>query len=122
MICLFIQGRYRDNWSFFYLDVDGIFYVVDASDKWRLSIDNEILQEMAQHPSLKNRKIPFLIIANKQDVPESADDDDLRKYFQLDYLKTLNVMKYDVKVCTAIEGHGIDKCFKHFESYSKSAK
>ena len=32
------QGRYRENWSFFYPDVDGILFVVDASDRERLSI------------------------------------------------------------------------------------
>jgi GTPase SAR1 family protein len=32
------QGRYRENWSFFYPDCDGIFFVVDTADRERLSI------------------------------------------------------------------------------------
>lgn len=32
------QGRYRENWSFFYPDVDGIFFVVDTADRERLSV------------------------------------------------------------------------------------
>eukprot|EP00351_Strombidinopsis_sp_SopsisLIS2011_P001760 CAMPEP_0116882704 /NCGR_PEP_ID=MMETSP0463-20121206/15048_1 /TAXON_ID=181622 /ORGANISM="Strombidinopsis sp, Strain SopsisLIS2011" /LENGTH=89 /DNA_ID=CAMNT_0004536379 /DNA_START=42 /DNA_END=311 /DNA_ORIENTATION=+ len=46
------QGRYRESWSFFYTDVDGIFFVVDASDKDRISIVKEILYEIARHPGL----------------------------------------------------------------------
>lgn len=46
------QGRYRDQWSFFYPDVDGIMFVVDASDKDRLPIVAEILEEMARHSGL----------------------------------------------------------------------
>ena len=59
------QGRYRDNWSFFYPDVDGILFVVDCADKDRLPLVVEVLEEMARHPGLAGRKIPFLICANK---------------------------------------------------------
>ena len=75
------QGRYRDQWSFFYPDVDGILFVVDASDKDRLPIVAEILEEMARHPGLQNRNIPFLILANKQDLEDSVDESELRKFF-----------------------------------------
>ena len=77
---------------------------------------------MAMHPNLKKRNIPFIIIANKQDMPNAADDNDLRKYFQLDYLKTLNDLEYDVKSTTALKGHGVDKCFKHFALKAKYIK
>ena len=40
-------------------------FVVDSTDKDRLSIIVEMLEEMARHPGLKNRRIPFLILANK---------------------------------------------------------
>ena len=32
------QGRYRESWSYFYPDVDAIFFVVDSADKDRISI------------------------------------------------------------------------------------
>ena len=41
------QGRYRESWSFFYPDVDGIFFVVDTTDRERLSIVQEILLHIA---------------------------------------------------------------------------
>ena len=35
---------------------------------------------MATHPNLEKRKIPFLILANKQDDDSAINEMDLRKY------------------------------------------
>ena len=35
---------------------------------------------MATHPNLIKRKIPFLILANKQDDDQAINEVDLRKY------------------------------------------
>ena len=55
-------------------------FVVDCTDKERLSIVQEILENMANHPNLVKRKIPFLILANKQDDDSAINEIDLRKY------------------------------------------
>jgi GTPase SAR1 family protein len=70
----FLQGRYRESWSFFYPEVDGIFFVVDSSDLERLSVAQEILQEISRHPGLKDRRIPLVILSNKQDLTDSVDE------------------------------------------------
>ena len=110
-----LQGRYRESWSFFYPDVDGILFVVDASDHERLSVVVEILEVMARHPCLVDRKIPFIILANKSDCPEAIDEAELRKVLQLDKLKSMNQLKYDVKQTIGITGYGVEKCMKAFE-------
>mgnify|MGYP001082844807 CR=1 FL=1 len=46
------QGRYREQWQYFYPDVDGIFFVIDSTDKDRLNVVAEVLHEMAKHPGL----------------------------------------------------------------------
>ncbi|CDW87057.1 adp-ribosylation factor-like protein 6 [Stylonychia lemnae] len=109
------QGRYRENWSFFYPDVDGIFFVVDSADRDRLSIVQEVLMHIAKHPSLNQREIPFIILANKQDQPDSVDELMLRKILQVDTLKTMNSMRYFVKNVIGITGQGISECFQMFE-------
>ena len=73
-----MQGRYRESWSFFYPDVDGIFFVVDASDLERLSVAQEILQEIVRHPGLEGRRIPLVILSNKQDLADKVDELQLR--------------------------------------------
>ena len=84
------QGRYRESWSFFYPDVDGIFFVVDASDFERLSVAQEVLQEMVRHPALADRSIPIVILSNKQDLPNKVDELQLRQILQVERLKVLN--------------------------------
>ena len=71
------QGRYRDGWSFFYPDVDGIFFVMDAADRERLSICAEVLQELVRHPGLARRALPLCILANKQDVQGAIAEQEL---------------------------------------------
>ena len=39
----------------------------------------EILMEMAKHPSLVEREIPFVILANKRDLEDSLEADVIRK-------------------------------------------
>ena len=52
--------------------------MVDASDYQRLSVAQEVLQEMARHSGLAGRHIPFIILSNKQDMPEKVDELQLR--------------------------------------------
>ena len=39
---------------------------------------------MARHPGLRERNIPFIILANKQDLEDSIDEVVLRKILQID--------------------------------------
>ena len=90
-----LQGRYRDNWSFFYPDVDGILFVVDAADKERLPVVVEVLEEMAKHPGLAKREIPFVILGNKNDLNDAVDAKSLEKFLNVDNLKKINgTMKF----------------------------
>ena len=43
----------------------------------------------------------------------------LRKFFNVDNLKSMNELRYDVKPVTGLSGWNIDKCFRFFENYSK---
>ena len=94
-------------------------FIVDSSDKERLPIVAEVLEEMARHQGLADRQIPFLIVANKQDLEESIDDKELTKFIQIDKLKTLNDLKYRVVATTGLIGSGVDHAFKLFGNLSR---
>ncbi len=108
------QGRYRESWSFFYTDVDGIFFVVDTADRDRLSIVQELLMEMAKHPNLRDRQIPFVILANKQDLHGHVDEEDLKVIVQINMLKTVSKMQFFIKNTIGMHGDGITECFQLF--------
>ena len=105
------QGRYRENWSFFYPDVDGVFFVVDTADRDRLSIVQEVLMEMAKHPNLRDREIPFIILANKQDLKGHVDEEDLKIIVQLNTLKSVSKLHFYVKNTIGMHGDGISEWF-----------
>ena len=112
------QGRFRENWSYFYPDVDGIFFVVDTADRARLSVVQEILLAMAKHPLLRGREIPFVVLANKQDHLDRVDEEDLRKIIQVDLLKSISKLQFYVKNTIGKLGTGVNECFQMFEGRS----
>ena len=48
-------------------------------------------------------------------MKDAIDEAELRKYLQLDKLKSLCKLKYDVKTTIGLNGFGVDKAMKHFE-------
>ena len=76
--------------------MDGIFFVVDASDTKKLGVAQEVLHEMVRHPALANREIPLCILANKQDIDishelgghgdKNIDSVEMRNIMQVDKL------------------------------------
>ena len=85
--------------------------MVDTADRDRLSIVQEVLMEMAKHPSLRDREIPFIILANKQDLKGHVDDEDLKIIVQLNSLKSITKMQYYIKNTIGVTGAGISECF-----------
>lgn len=62
------QGRYRDLWKAYYKDCHGIIFVIDSSDKLRMVVAKDELEDMLASNEVKNKRIPILFFANKCDV------------------------------------------------------
>ena len=106
------QGRYREGWSFFYPEIDGIMFVVDCSDTDRLTINMEILHELARHPGLARRFIPITILANKADVDGAINGRQLAKAIHLDDLRSINpCLTWSITETVGITGKGVERCF-----------
>ncbi len=91
------QGKYRESWSNFYPDVDGIFFVIDTSDRERLSMVQDLLVEIVAHPQLANRTIPFVIMANMQDRPNKLEKAELKRVLHLDKIKSSTQFQWAIK-------------------------
>lgn len=59
---------------------------------------------MAKHPLLRHRDIPFVVLANKQDLFNRVEEDDLRKIIQVDMLKSISTMQFYVKNTIGVTG------------------
>ena len=70
------QKKFRFLWSAHYPNLDGLIYVIDASDKTRLEENKRVFLEfIIQNPELN--EIPVLVFANKQDVIDSIPGSNL---------------------------------------------
>ncbi|MHA1910175.1 MAG: ADP-ribosylation factor family protein [Candidatus Kariarchaeaceae archaeon] len=70
------QKKFRFLWSAHYPNLDGLIYVIDASDKKRLEENKKVFLEfIIQNPELN--EIPILVFANKQDVIDSIPGNNL---------------------------------------------
>jgi ADP-ribosylation factor-like protein 6 len=43
------QGKYRDLWEHYFLDTDSIVFVIDSSDKMRISVCKDELDTLLKH-------------------------------------------------------------------------
>lgn len=62
----------------------GIIFVIDSSDRERTDRVRDELHGMLNDENLQTK--PFLILANKQDLPSAMDIDELRDKLNLDKL------------------------------------
>lgn len=60
----------------------GVIYVIDCSLNAPFEITRAILHETMHHRHIRGK--PLLIIANKQDIPDSIDVIDITYYFHID--------------------------------------
>jgi hypothetical protein len=59
------QGRYRSLWEHYYSEVQAIIYVVDSTDRIRMCVAKEELEQLLNHEEIKRSKAPLLFFANK---------------------------------------------------------
>ncbi|XP_055639144.1 ADP-ribosylation factor-like protein 13B isoform X2 [Toxorhynchites rutilus septentrionalis] len=76
--------EFRDVWKYYFLDMYGIVFVVDASSINNIYQSHQTFKNLMAHDFLIGK--PFLIIANKQDLPSSVDCIDICEYLGVELL------------------------------------
>jgi len=71
----------RKTWKSYFPTVDGIIYLVDASDRERFDESKKELESLIATPELS--KVPIVILGNKIDKKDAASEEDLREVFSL---------------------------------------
>lgn len=96
------QKDLRQYWSSYYDDADAILFVVDASDEERITECNEQLKELMNEEKLK--KIPLLVFANKSDLKNVIEADEIMDKLELNGIVDRDWSLY---ACSALKGFGI---------------
>ena len=80
------QDRFRALWPHYFEQTDGIAFVVDSSDCDRFEQVRAELHALMSHKDLVGK--PFLILANKQDLPMATRKTELISLLQLETVKS----------------------------------
>lgn len=81
------QDSLRKLWPHYFGQTDGIVFVVDSADIERFTLVKEELHTLMSHKDLNEK--PFLILANKQDLPSAATKGELIETLELNKVSWL---------------------------------
>lgn len=106
------QTTFRKMWPHYFEQANGIAFVVDSNDVDRFELVREELHALVANKHLAGK--PFLILANKQDLPQAADKQQLTTILQLEAIKS---SPWHIIECCAIKNtklrHGFDWLANH---------
>tara|TARA_B110000003_G_C16521073_1_gene485038 strand:+ start:223 stop:798 length:576 start_codon:yes stop_codon:yes gene_type:complete len=92
------QDRFRALWPHYFGQTDGIAFVVDSCDRDRFETVRTELHGLISHKDLAGK--PFLVLANKQDLPNAAGKSELTKLLQLNAIQS---SEWHIVECCAVQ-------------------
>ncbi|NP_001171750.1 ADP-ribosylation factor-like protein 6 [Saccoglossus kowalevskii] len=98
------QGRYRNLWEHYYKDAQAVIFVVDSSDKLRMVVAKDEMDQLLSHSDIKNRRLPFLFFANKMDLREALSS---VKVSSMMGLENLQNKPWHICASNALTGEGL---------------
>ena len=96
------QESTRSVWDVYYMNTDGVIYVIDSQDENNYEESKVQFHKILKHSALKNATI--LIYANKQDLPGAKNIIDIIKDYELDKIKNHS---WQIQPCSATRGEGL---------------
>lgn len=100
------QGRYRNLWEAYYKECHGIIFVLDSSDKIRMSVAKDELNMLLQNPDIKGKRIPILFFANKMDSRDALSGVKCSSMLELD---TIRDKPWHICASNALTGEGLEE-------------
>lgn len=97
------QKTIRPYWSNYFESSDALVYVVDSSDARRFEESAGELRELMAEDKLAG--IPLLIMANKQDLMQAVEVDEMMKTIMPE--GSVKDRVFNVQACSAKEGTGL---------------
>ncbi|XP_028667593.1 uncharacterized protein LOC114659329 [Erpetoichthys calabaricus] len=96
------QDKIRALWRHYFTNTEGLLFVVDSADPERFEEARSELQRVLENEELK--RVPFVILANKQDLPGAHNPTELVEKMQLIKIRH---HEWHVQGCCAVNGDGI---------------
>lgn len=96
------QDKIRPLWRHYYRNTQGLIYVVDASDRERLSTARDELHMIVSDHEMQGAVV--LVMANKQDMPRAIGISQLAEALEL---RSLGSRAWHLQGTCAINGEGL---------------
>ena len=110
------QSSIRTYWENYYDRTDGLVFVVDSSDDYRLEETTSVFKILLAEPKLSN--VPILVFANKQDKNDALQPNEIMEKMDL---SSISDRKWSINACVATTGEGVADGMKWLvETVSKS--
>uniref|UniRef100_A0A4W4GG15 ADP-ribosylation factor-like 13A n=1 Tax=Electrophorus electricus TaxID=8005 RepID=A0A4W4GG15_ELEEL len=90
----------RVSWSEYYAQAHGIIFVVDSSDRQRMTEVRGLLTDMLRHPRVAGK--PLLVLANKQDKMSALLGIELIEILSLEKLVNRSRSLCHIESCSAL--------------------
>lgn len=111
------QNKIRALWHQFYLNTNGLIFVVDSADRERISEAASELHGILKDPAMQG--VPILVFGNKSDLPESMKDEEL--CFQL-RLQDIKSSDWNIQMSVATTGEGIVEGFSKMDAMMRKKR
>eukprot|EP01132_Coremiostelium_polycephalum_P009235 gene9235-11315_t len=111
----------RRLWKDYYTSVDAIVFMVDSSDKDRFTESKKELDALLISDELSN--VPFLVLANKVDIPGTPSEEQFRAAFGLTQttgkgkVQLNGVRPIEVFMCSVVKKYGYADGFRWMSQY-----
>ncbi|XP_063281508.1 ADP-ribosylation factor 1-like 2 [Pelobates fuscus] len=96
------QEKIRALWKHYFVNTDGLVFVVDSADWERFPEAKSELEAIFENHEM--RGVPFLVMANKQDLPGARRPTDVAEALGL---MKMQGHKWHVQGCCAATGDGL---------------
>ncbi|XP_060910143.1 ADP-ribosylation factor-like protein 6 isoform X4 [Labrus mixtus] len=113
------QGRYRNLWEHYYKESHAIIFVIDSSDKLRMVVAKEELNNLLNHEDICCKKIPVLFFANKMDLRDVMSS---VKVTQMLCLENIKDKPWHICPSNAIKGEGLQEGLDWLQDHIKTMK
>jgi len=100
------QAKIRGLWKHYYQGTNGLVYIVDSNDVQRIDESVMELTQLLKEESLNG--IPLLVLANKQDLPNAIDGNELSIRMGLVDIRD---RPWHIQNCSATSGGGLNEGF-----------
>ncbi|KAG8429045.1 hypothetical protein GDO86_019222 [Hymenochirus boettgeri] len=111
------QDKLRSSWKEYLEDTDVLIFVVDSADPSRLQDATAELLTVLNNNNMSG--VPFLILANKQDIQGALSIKELKDILKLE---NYDDRPWEIKGCSAYTGEGLAEAMNAVSNLLKKAQ